>query len=85
MNHLFLISVNNKEIINNIIFNDELYYIDDSFILNRKTKNKEKDNKEHKNQFYISIKWEKTMKLLKWNKMKKCRIYLNLIISIYIN
>ena len=52
MNYLFLINVNNKELINTIIFKDELYfiekYINDSFIINRKIINKEKDNKEQK-------------------------------------
>ena len=52
MNYLFLINVNNKELINTITFKDELYfiekYINDSFIINRKIINKEKDNKEQK-------------------------------------
>ena len=52
MNYLFLINVNNKELINTMIFSDELYfiekYINDSFILNGKIINKEKNIKEQK-------------------------------------
>ena len=50
MNSLFLISIKNKELISTTLFEGELYfiekYINDSFILNRKIKNKDmnKDN-----------------------------------------
>ena len=73
--YLFLISTKNKEAIKTIRFEGELFfiekYIDDSFVLNRKIKNKEKNDEKVKTSNLYQYKIDEKNELIELGQNKE--------------